>query len=423
MVNNILVAKIVLAFFFTFLGAAGAVWFNDGDKFWRFAAKVLSLFVSIRTVLFLCIFVILGVQPQSDSLVYYDWARLTITGQIPGESESLPLHYGPLFLYVIGLLTYLWNDPRVVIVLAICVELILFAMWLSLKGTICGEAVMRRASVLYAFCPLSVSTTAIGGNNDVLAGMFVAMFTVLALRSKSALSGAVAGLSVIASKALTILAALPVFISSERKLLWLLGASTPAILVYGISSLFSIDPVAGFRFHGTHYSSGNLPFWIGLFGVDMIALPQRWAVNAISALLVLFMPLLPLIVNRSVGRSDLVPSIAATILMFMLVSAKSFPHYLLIALFPIMIVIAEIEKKETGIILYCVFSIVTTVESSLWFRLFNNEAPVAIHNMMKSNWIAVYLFGLVETILLMTYAGIVWHSISRYVRIWSRNYK
>jgi hypothetical protein len=276
---------------------------------------------------------------------------------------------------------------------------------------------------LYAFCPLSISTTAISGNNDVFAGMFVAMFTVLAVRSKSALSGAVAGLSVVASKALTILAALPVFISSERKLLWLLGASTPALLVYGISSLFSTDPVAGFRFHGTHYSSGNLPFWIGLFGVDMIALPQRWAVNAIGALLVLFIPLLPLIVNRSVGRSDLIPSIAATILMFMLVSAKSFPHYLLIALFPIMIVIAEIEKKETSIILYCVFSVVTTVESSLWFRLFNNEAPVAIHHMMGSNWIEVYLFGLVETILLMTYAGILWHSISKYVRIWSRDYK
>ena len=297
------------------------------------------------------------------SIIITNGRGLSATGQIPGEFQSLPLRYGPLFLYVIVLLTDLWNDPRVIVLFTILSELILFGTWLSLKGAIWDELIIRRASILYAFCPLSILAAAIEGNNDVFAGMFIAIFTVLALRNKPALSGAVAGLSVVASKALTVMPGLPVFIASERKLLWLAAASAPIFLVYGTWALLSIDLSAGLQFHGTDYSSGNLPFWIGLLGVDLINPPERWVVNGVGALLVVLTALLPLIVAKSFDRVDIVPITAATTLMFMLVSAKSYPHYLLIALFPIMVVVAGLEQK-TSTILYCLFSVATTVESS-----------------------------------------------------------
>ena len=280
------------------------------------------------------------------------------------SGKSLPLQYGPLFYYIIGLLTDLWNDPRVIILFAIFSELILFATWLSLKETICDKQIIRSASILYAFCPLSILTAAINGNNDVLAGMFTAIFIVLGLRNKPALSGAMAGLSVVASKSLTIMSGLPVLIASERKLLWLTAAIVPIFLVYGIWALLSIDLFAGFRFHGAHYSSGNLPFWIGLLGIDLITSPERWLVNG-SVRCSWYQPhCFPYIFNRSFDREDIIPITAATVVMFMLVSAKSFPHYLLIALFPILLVIAGIERKWMSTILYCLFSVVTVVESS-----------------------------------------------------------
>ena len=348
------------------------------------------------------------------SIIITNGRGLAATGHIPGEFQSLPLRYGPLFLYFIVLLTDLWNDPRVIVLFTILSELILFGTWLSLKGAIWDELIIRRASILYAFCPLSILAAAIEGNNDVFAGMFIAIFTVLALRNKPALSGAVAGLSVVASKALTVMPGLPVFIASERKLLWLAAASAPIFLVYGTWALLSIDLSAGLQFHGTDYSSGNLPFWIGLLGVDLINPPERWVVNGVGALLVVLTALLPLIVAKSFDRVDIVPITAATTLMFMLVSAKSYPHYLLIALFPIMVVVAGLEQK-TSTILYCLFSVATTVESSLWFRLFNSESPMAIHNRAVSDRIVVLLFWIAETVLLMTYGMTLWCSIRKYI--------
>jgi hypothetical protein len=68
------------------------------------------------------------------------------------------MRYGPLFLYVIALLTDLWDDPRVIVPFTILSELTLFATWLSLKGAIWDELIIRRASILYAFRPLSILT-------------------------------------------------------------------------------------------------------------------------------------------------------------------------------------------------------------------------------------------------------------------------
>ena len=184
--------------------------------------------------------------------------------------------------------------------------------------------------------------------------------------------------------------------------------------MYGTWALLSIDLSAGLQFHGTDYSSGNLPFWIGLLGVDLINPPERWVVNGVGALLVVLTALLPLIVAKSFDRVDIVPITAAITLMFMLVSAKSYPHYLLIALFPIMVVVAGLKQK-TSAILYCLFSVATTVESSSWFRLFNHESPMAIHNRAVSDRIVVLLFWIAETVLLMTYGLTLWCSIRKYI--------
>jgi hypothetical protein len=416
MPGNVLLEKILFALFFTILGAACALRSKDRDSsFTSFAIKVSLVFISVRVGSFLSVLFFLRFQVESDVHYYYEWARLIASGQIPGESQTLPLRYGPLFLYIIALLTDLWNDPRVIVIFTILSELILFGTWLSLKGDICDELIIRRASILYAYCPLSILAAAIAGYNDVLAGMFVAIFTVLAVRNKPALSGVAAGLSVVTSKALTAIPGLPVFIASERKLLWLTAASAPIFVVYGTWALFSIDWFAGLQFHGSDYSSGNIPFWIGLLGMDLITSPERWVVNGVGAVLVLLTALLPLIVGKSFDRIDIVPVTAASTLMFMLVSAKSNPHYLLMALFPIMIVVAGLEKKRTRTILYCLFSVTTTVEGSLWFRLVNHESPIAIHNGTATDWIGVLSFWLAETVLLMTYGMILWCSIRKYI--------
>jgi hypothetical protein len=416
--DKVLIGKAGVTLCLTALGIASTLLLSDPkrDEFKSFFVKVCSLFVALRLGIFLLIFVILRFEAQSDIINYYKWATLVDQGHFPGESEILPLHYGPLFLYVIGFLIKLWNNPKVIVLFSILAEFVLFTVWLSLRQTVANDVTMRRASLLYACCPLSILTSAVGGNNDVFAGLLVSIFVALAFRNRPALSGMFAGISVVTSKILTVTAALPIFLASERKALWVTGAALPILLVYGIwAFVLSINVFAGFQFHGTHYSSGNLPFWIGLLGIDVTTNSARWVVNGLGALVVLAIAALPLLAYRSFSRKDIVPIAVATTVMFMVVSAKSFPHYLLIGLFPIMIIVAKM-KLRLGMVVYSAFSVLTSIESSLWFRMFNSESPVMIHETAVSNWMNVVSFGAVETGLLATYGIVVWRCIENYIK-------
>jgi hypothetical protein len=353
---------------------------------------------------------------QSDAIVWYDWATLTNKGHVPGESELLPLPYGPLFLYIIAFLLKLWNDPRVIIIFSLLSEFILFVVWLSLKNKPVArdDLALQRASILYAFSPLSILTTVVGGNNDVLAGMWVSIFVALAFLNKPALSGAAAGLSVVTSKALTIIAGVPVFLASGNKMVWLSSAVLPVMIVYGIWTVFL--SAVGIQGHAYDYTSGNLPFWLGLFGVDVITSPvERWIVNVVGAFLVLGVASLPFFAYRTFASKDIVPIIAAMTTMFVMVSAKSFPHYMLIALFPIMIIIAEM-KIVPGMIVYFLFGVAASVESSIWFRMFHNESSISIYETRVSNWFVFLAFGIVETILIALCGIILWFCIRNYVK-------
>ena len=413
--DSLLLGKLTLTLCLTVLGLVCLSLLKDRDsRFSSFVVKVCSLFLVVRIGTFFLVFVIGQSQVQSDVVYYYDWAVLVNKGYIPGVSQNVPLRYGPLFLYVLAFLTRIWNDPKIIILFSILTELILFIVWLSLRKVVCDDLTMKRASVMYACCPLSILTSAVGGNNDVLAGMFVSIIVVLSFWNKPALSGLATGFSVVTSKALTALAGLPVFLASGHKALWLLGAILPIVIVYLWTFFLSADALAGLQFAGTTYSSGNLPFLVSLLGLDVVTGLGRWIANCIGALLVLLVTSLPLLAYKSFSRTDIVPIVAAATVMFMLVSAKSFPHYMLIALFPIMIIIAEMEGKSRMVV-YCVFSVLTSVESSLWFRIFNNESPMTIYERSPSNQITFVLFGIIETSLLAMYGVILWRCIRQYV--------
>lgn len=145
---------------------------------------------------------------------------------------------------------------------------------------------------------------AISGNNDVLAGTFVSLFILFAAANHSFWSGALFGVSVVASKALTILSGIPVFLSSKNKSIWFIAASVPVILVYGVWVFLWLDMSTGFHSHGTDLSSGNLPFVLAFVALDITSPTTRWTINAIGATLVLSIASLPIIVRRQTSVPD-----------------------------------------------------------------------------------------------------------------------
>ncbi len=423
MIDKVIIGKITLSLCLTAVGAAaGLLPTRKPIEYSKSSNLTLcSLLLAVRLAVFLLVFVVFRFDPQSDVIGYDSMASRANQGHVPGESNELPLHYGPLFLTLIGFFLKIWNDPKVLILFEIFAEFVLLVVWLFLGPIIANCQTMQRAALLYIFCPLSVISTAVDGNNDALGGMFVSLFVAFTLRHRPGLGGFVAGLSVVVSKAITAVVGLPVFLASERKPIWLVAAAVPVVSVYGVwALLLSIDVVAGFRFHAIHYSSGNLPFWVGLFGPDLLVAPGRWFVNVLGLLFILMVACLPLWAHRSFGHGDVVPIMAALTVALMIVSAKSFPHYMLCALFPVLLIIAKMNLKS-GIVLYCLFSLSTAIESTLWFRLLNGRSPAIIRELAPSNLSSVLFFGAIETLLLVTYGAILWLCTEAYWRvIWTR---
>src|SRR5262245_20149465 len=104
--DQVLFGKIISSLCLTMLGVAWASLSEGrkGERFSSFAVKVCSVFLAVRFGAFLFLFVLLEFVAQSDIIDYFNWATLINDGAVPGQTERVPLHYGPLFLYIINLL-------------------------------------------------------------------------------------------------------------------------------------------------------------------------------------------------------------------------------------------------------------------------------------------------------------------------------
>jgi hypothetical protein len=406
--DKVLIGKAILSVAFCAIAAACLRMSKDTRKFEWSTTRLIALFLLLRIGTYVCCFLVLKFDAQSDVLEYHRMSRLVAAGHIPGESEAMPMHYGPLFLYITAFVTDVWDDPKAIIVFMTICELVSFAAWLWLGNRIFRKTTLTRAAILYACCPMSILSGVIAGNNDLLSGAFVAFVVIYAASNRSVWSGMTFGLSIVASKALTLLSGLPIFFASRNKVAWLAGVALPVVAVYGLWVLLSVDILAGFRFHGVDFSSGNLPFVLELIGLDIGAPAARSVVNGIGAILVLAVACLPILARRPISIASAVILIAATNVVFLLVSAKSFPHYVAIALFPIAIALATQKAHARIFWLYCTYNFSASLESSMWFRWFKNAHPAAITGLPSLNLAHYSMFVALEALLLACYAAMAW---------------
>jgi 4-amino-4-deoxy-L-arabinose transferase and related glycosyltransferases of PMT family len=386
---------------------------NAGTFKWS-TLRLIVLFLLLRIAAFVGCFVVLRFEPQSDVMVYVDLARHVLEGNIPGKTDLVPMHYGPLFLYVVAGVLSLWNDAKAVVLLMALCEFLSFVIWLRIGERLFGQPTTTRAAVLYACAPISILSGVIAGDNDLLAGLFVSLSVVALMGGRSSWSGAMLGLSIVTSKALTILSGIPLFLSARNKPAWLMWGAVPIIAVYGLWVLLSVDILAGFRFHGTHYSSGNLPYLLGLLGLDIGTPAVRTVVNAVGAAVVLSVAFLPVLRRRALPVNEAIVLIAAANLVFMLVSAKSFPHYAAMVLFPMTIALASHRDQTRMFALYCLYNVTTAVESSMWFRWFHGALPATVNAQMSASPGHYLTFVTVEILMLGSYALLIWCFVSTY---------
>jgi hypothetical protein len=91
--------------------------FRIGDRSFgvgSWAALALS-----RIGLFVVVFVVAGYPAESDVTVYYQWTQMILDGGVLGR--DVPAAYGPLFHYLAAVPLLLWDSPKSLFLLAICI--------------------------------------------------------------------------------------------------------------------------------------------------------------------------------------------------------------------------------------------------------------------------------------------------------------
>ena len=163
-------------------------------------------------------------------------------------------------------------------------------------------------------------------------------------------------------------------------------------------------------FHAYYSSSGNLPFLLTGAGLSLTAPHDKFVIDIIAFIL-LCAAFTAAIVYF--GRPDPRRAIllcAFVLLVTLIVSPKAFASYLMIALFPICLVVACQRRFEFIGFAFLAVCGLATLEPSLWFRwMQENQLDLLRSPSLPPDvtWAHLFLFLLCELLLVGGYAWLL----------------
>jgi hypothetical protein len=366
-----------------------------------------------RVGLFALVFGAAGLPVQSDVAgYYYPQARAALAGLVPYRDFSTS--YGVAFPYLAALPVAAWNAPESLVAAAIAIELASASLWFKLGARIAGETTLRAAALLYAFSPLPLLNVAVSGQNQVWvsAGLALALGALVARRE--VLSGLAIGLTAIAVKFLVLLFSPALGLASRRRFRWGAGCAAAPVATLAIAPVAALDLREPLRLEAVRRSSGNAWLLLDAFGVGGSSVNVRLCVTAVlvgTAAVVLALA------SRRVRRDGLWATRAITLMLaaFLLVSWKSYTHYLVMAFFPVCVTVAASGVTVGRAAMFGAFGAIAVVEPALWFRWMHERVvrPADLE-MAGAPW-AVLGFWLVELALVAGYAWVAacaWRGIA-----------
>ncbi len=229
--------KLILA-----LGLTGGVWltltFRERiDFFFREKpdAWFLVLWLGLRLLPFLVLYLALGYEATSDLRGFYNGAVAARQGLLP--YRDFVTVYAPFYAYLTAIPTLLWDDPRAIIVLMMLVE------GLVLWGTYRLYQLSLRTVLTYLLLPAALMNCVIGGQEDVWMWGFGLLSVLTIRRNKIFTTGAVLGLALLVTKALFVLLVPIIFFWVKDKIRLVAG-----MLVVGLPVLAGLFYLGGWSF-------------------------------------------------------------------------------------------------------------------------------------------------------------------------------
>ncbi len=380
-----------------------------------FDRLVLWACIVSRLGLYCLVFLVLRIAPRGDIPAYYVPEGLSVLrGALP--YRDFISSYAPLHPYLDAAVLRLWPSALAIILLAIAAECLLLPVWLKLGRRLFVERQLRTAAMLYLASGVSLQFVVIDGQDNVIIALLVAVALLFLYRQRAALSGIVAGLSVVLIKFLPLLY-VPAFVAAARRRgRWLAGFAVVTGLGYGAFAALGAPLLEPLKMEASLTGAGNLPYLVeSVMGVKLPASLEDGVV------LVALLAVLGVVAAVLRGAEDdarlrvLLFATAALTLTLVLLSKKSWPPYLMLALFPMCLSIYRERFSWMRAALFGGFGAVAIVEHSYWSSLFGQETSLGTHRrLMAGDPMAVVMLGL-QVLLLSGYGWLLYEALREIV--------
>jgi hypothetical protein len=381
----------------------------------RFDRTVFSLIAATRLGLFALIFLVLGIAPRGDVPAYYaTQARQVLAGLLP--YRDFVSSYAPLHPYLDAGLISIWHTPLAIMFFSVLVELALLPLWLRAGREFLAEGELRVAALLYLASPVSLQFVAIDGQDNVVIAVLLALTVLLVLRSRYFAAGVSFGASVAVVKFLPLIYAPAFFLAVPRRWRMAGGALIVCAVVYGGFLAAGAPILAPLAAEGDLWSAGDLPYVIE--AVLGIKVPPRLSD---AVVLLALLGILALIAKAAL-RADLATrmrtvtyGMAALTLASLVFSKKSWPPYLMLALFPVCLLVAGggVVRERWKVSAFAVFSVVSVTEHSYWASSLAQFTSAKFHQALLAGEAGAVLMLLLELLLIVGYLWLLWEAVSR----------
>jgi hypothetical protein len=403
------------------IGAAGTVaalflcrWpptFAIPDR--AFSRLALTGLAGSRLAVWLILYVGLGQAVPSDvPIAYVPQGQAVLAGGV--VYLDFPSSYGPLFPYVIALALSVSNSAKAIVLLTIAVECLALPIWIAAARRCVAERVVRVATILYVTSALAIVMNPIGGSNQVWIMLCVGLAWWLTLRARDGWSGLTMAAGVLAVKALAGLFVPAIWLAARRRRAWTLACVAPLVVVYGALVVAGADVLLSVRWEASLTTSGNLPFLLRFLGM-----PGEGAWAALPAV-VLGLVLSAVCLQawrHQVARdpSRVAALMTLLLLVFLVISRKSYPNYLAMGLFPLCLTFAARPATRARVAAISGFMAIATIEPSLYFRWFG--AAESLWSPGGHTSMAVATILTVDTLLV---AGYIWIGMEAWLLAFDR---
>lgn len=331
-------------------------------------SKVIGLsFVILRLIPFVIIYLIMGIEPQSDVEGFWEEASLAFEGKVVYRDFWSP--YSPLYPYFLAIWLAIWYSPKTIIIVMAVVEGL--AVWYSNRfyDNLLPKGERLWKSLMYLILPGSMMLCVIGGQEDVW--MWFVLLIAFLLGKKKGNIGVyswVLALGLLLTKAIFVLVIIPLFWIEKKKFHFAL----PMALV-GVVSFVILYTLVGWEFmqpldESKVLRAPNLMSVLNPIFFDSIGIGNKfWNWVAL-----LFTLVLGIVVLKRLHQSAfelMISKFWVVVFTTMMIAQQSaYSNYIFLFLIPLVFVVVNWEDKKQVICLIA-FNFLCVIHPSWWWRI------------------------------------------------------